>query len=95
MLTLPLGYAEGMPWSLANRGEAVQRGRRLPIAGRASMDCVTLFCADGEVALGDEVGIFGAAGQAVEEPAAAAGTLPHELLTRIGARVPRVYREGD
>jgi len=92
--TLPLGYGDGVPWSAANRGSALLRGRRVPFAGRVSMDFVTLDAGSGPVEVGDEVVLFGEdAGGArlpVEEAAAAAGTLAYELLVRVGRRVPRI-----
>jgi len=95
--TLPLGYADGVPWSLGNRGMALLNGRRVPIVGRVSMDLVTLDIGGGPAEIGDEVILFGV-GQGtallVEEVAQAAGTLSYELLVRVGRRVPRVY-EGD
>lgn len=90
--TLPLGYADGVPWSLGNRGEALLRGRRVPFAGRVSMDFVTVDLGDGPGEVGDEVILFGVGAQGslpVEEVAAAAGTIAYELLVRVGPRVPR------
>ena len=90
--TLPLGYADGVPWAAGGRGEALVRGRRVPFAGRVSMDLVTLDCGDLPVEIGDEAVLFGE-GLPVEEAAAAAGTIPYELLVRVGRRVPRVLAE--
>ncbi len=95
--TLPLGYADGVPWSLGNCGVALLNGRRVPMVGRVSMDLVTLDVGDGPAEVGDEVILFGV-GQGtalpVEEVAQTAGTLSYELLVRVGRRVPRIY-EGD
>jgi len=92
--TLPIGYADGIPWSLGNRGFVLLRGRRVPIAGRVSMDLITLDVGSAPVEIGDPVVVFGQApgGAAlrVEEVAEAAGTIPYELLVRVGARVTRV-----
>jgi alanine racemase len=88
--TIALGYADGIPWSLANRGEMSLRGRRVPIAGRISMDLATLDVGEGPAALGDEVIAFGAGGPRVEEVAAWAGTIPWEILVRVGRRVARI-----
>jgi alanine racemase len=93
--TLPIGYADGVPWSLGNRGVVLLRGRRVPIAGRVSMDHVTLDVGSAPVEIGDPVLVFGApqgggAGLHVEEVADAAGTIPYELLVRVGSRVPRI-----
>jgi alanine racemase len=93
--TLPIGYADGLPWSLGNRGFVLLRGRRVPIAGRVSMDLTTLDVGTAPVEIGDPVVVFGHAPGGgpllrVEEVAEAAGTIPYELLVRVGARVPRV-----
>lgn len=93
--TLPIGYADGIPWSLGNRGFVLLRGRRVPIAGRVSMDLITLDVGSSPVEIGDPVLVFGASADGsatlrVEEVAEAAGTIPYELLVRVGARVPRV-----
>jgi alanine racemase len=93
--TLPIGYADGVPWSLGNRGFVLLRGRRVPIAGRVSMDLITLDVGSAPVEIGDPVVVFGtpAGGGAplrVEEVAEAAGTIPYELLVRVGSRVPRI-----
>lgn len=89
--TLPMGYADGIPWSLGRAGAGgtvLVAGGRCAIAGRISMDLITVFVEDDAVALGDEAIVFGA-GAPVEALAAAADTLPYELLVRVGSRVPR------
>lgn len=95
--TLPIGYADGVPWSLGGRGVAMLRGQRVAFAGRVSMDLVTLDVGDTPVEIGDPVLLFGAleGGEPallVEELAEAAGTIPYEILVRVGRRVPRVER---
>jgi alanine racemase len=95
--TIPVGYADGIPWSLGNRGHALLRGRKVPIAGRVSMDLVTLDVGELPVEIGDPVLLFGESAEPprerllVEAQAEAAGTIPYELLVRIGPRVPRVF----
>ena len=95
--TLPLGYADGVPWSLGSRGSALVGGRRVPFAGRVSMDFVTLDLGSTPAQVGDPVVLFGREpGESgslllpVEELAEAAQTLSYELLVRVGARVPRI-----
>lgn len=100
--TVPLGYADGVPWTLgapghAERpaGEALLSGRRVRFAGRVSMDYVTLDAGKGPVRPGDEVVLFGVSAQGeahlpVEEVAHRAGTLSYELLVRVGSRVRRM-----
>ncbi len=95
--TLPVGYADGVDWRAANRGQVLMRGRRLPIAGRVSMDYVTVDVGDEPIEVGEEAVLFGQAPGGprlgVEEVAATAGTVSYEVLVRVGARVPRVILE--
>jgi alanine racemase len=88
--TVALGYADGIPWSLGGSGgEMALGGRRVPIVGRISMDLTTLDVGDAPVALGDTAVAFGAGGPTVDEVAARAGTIPWEILVRVGRRVGR------
>jgi alanine racemase len=83
-----------VPRLLSNRGAVAIGGVRCPIAGRVAMDQFVVDAGDLTVALGDEIVLFGpgdAAEPTVEEWAAWAQTNPHEILTGIGARVPRTY----
>jgi len=97
--TLPVGYADGYDRRLSNRGEVLVRGRRAPVVGRVSMDLVTIDVTDiADAAVGDEVVLLGAQdGERItaDEIAARIGTISYEVFTSIGARVPRVYRDGD
>ncbi|MEM7309325.1 MAG: alanine racemase [Planctomycetota bacterium] len=97
--TLPVGYNDGLAWSLGNRAEVLVRGRRAPLIGRVSMDYATVDVTDVPgVAVGDTVTLLGRdAGERirVEELAERAGTIPHEITCRVGQRVGRVYRGGD
>lgn len=135
---LPLGYHDGLPRSLSNRGWVFLRGRRAPIIGRISMDLTLVDVTDFTSAqVGDEVVLFGAGDNAVpdqqeretgyaatlatalgavegevddaahgrarpgrgvvrvEEVAAWADTIAHEILSRVGTRVPRVYANAE
>lgn len=93
--TLPIGYADGIPWAGARRGEVAIAGVRRPLAGRVSMDCVTVWTGDEPARVGEEAVVFGTGPGApdVGDWALAAGTIPYELLVRVGARVPRVVHE--
>jgi len=92
---LPLGYHDGIPWSLSNRGAVLVDGRPAPILGRISMDSMVVdLSAAPKAAAGSEALLFGVHHGAVlrpEEVAAQAGTIPYELLARLGPRVQRVY----
>ncbi|QTX05457.1 alanine racemase [Agromyces archimandritae] len=89
---VPLGYADGIPRHLSNRGEVLIGGRRRRIAGRVAMDQFLVDMGDDEVAVGDEVVLFGdpaTGAPSAEDWAEAAGTIGYEIVTRIGSRVPR------
>lgn len=93
--TLPLGYADGYPRALSNRGQALVRGQRAPIVGRVCMDLTMLDVTDiRNVRQGDEVILLGRQGGAeisADEVAGWADTISYEILTSIGARVPRIH----
>ena len=94
--SVPVGYADGYPRALTNRGEALIRGRRAKVAGTVCMDWIMLDVTGiPDVAIGDEVVLMGPddQGNAIhgEELAAWAGTIPYEIFCGISKRVPRVY----
>ena len=94
---VPIGYADGYPRALSNAGQALIRGRRYPVAGRVTMDQTLIDCGDDEVCAGDEVVLLGRQGaEAITagELADRAGTVGYEIVSRVGARVPRGYVEG-
>jgi alanine racemase len=91
---VPAGYADGLDLRLAGRGFMLVRGRRAPIVGSVCMDMTMVDVTGMEVAPGDEVVIIGEQGGesiGVREMAAAIGTIPYELLCRVGTRIQRVY----
>jgi alanine racemase len=99
---VPLGYADGVPWAAARHAEVSIAGRRYPVAGRIAMDqfVVDLGDVDGEAAprIGDEAVVFGPGAEG--EPTVAdwarwASTVPHEIISGIGPRVPRRYVETE
>lgn len=94
--TLSVGYADGMPRILSNRGAMVLiRGRRASIVGRITMDLMMADVTDvPDVAVGDEVVLIGRQGEEqilAAEIAERALTIPWEIFTGIGSRVARVY----
>jgi alanine racemase len=97
---VPAGYADGLDLRLSGRGHVLIRGRRVPIVGAVSMDMITVDVTDcGDVTPGDEVVIIGRQGEEswqqidVREMAAAIGTIPWEIVCRIGTRIERQYSE--
>ena len=91
---VPAGYADGIDTRLANRGVALVRGRRARIVGSICMDMLMLDITDIEAHPGDEVVLIGSQGEDridVREVAAGIGTIPWEVLCRLGSRIERVY----
>jgi alanine racemase len=91
---VPAGYADGLDLRLAGRGHMLVRGRRAPVVGSVCMDMSMIDVTGMDVAPGDEVVIVGEQHPewvGVREIAASIGTIPYELLCRVGARIQRMY----
>ncbi len=94
--TVPVGYADGVPWRLgASGGEVLIGGRRRPLAGAVTMDQILVDCGDDSgVRPGDEVVLLGRQGTeqvTAWDWASLTGTIAYEILCGISPRVPRVY----
>lgn len=93
--TLPIGYADGYPRLLSNRGEVLVGGQRAKVAGRVCMDLTMIDVTDiRNVKQGDEVVLLGRQSDAevsADQIAAWANTISYEILTSISARVPRIH----
>ncbi len=92
---VPAGYADGLDLRLAGRGVVLIRGRRAPIVGSVCMDMLMADVTGMDVSPGDEVVIIGAQGGDridAREMAASVGTIPWEVVCRVGSRIERVYR---
>jgi alanine racemase len=93
LAVLGLGYADGYPRCLGNRGLVSIEGKRAPVVGRVSMD---LICVDvtgiepDAVAVGQFVELFGS-DISIDDVADAAGTISYELLTGLSRRLRREY----
>lgn len=93
--TIPVGYADGYPRSLSNKGRVIIKGQSAPIVGRVCMDqfMVDVTCIEG-VKQGDEVTLMGKEGEefiSCEELSGLAGSFNYEFVCNISKRVPRVY----
>jgi alanine racemase len=88
---VPLGYGDGIPRNATNAAPVQVAGTRHTVCGTVAMDQLVVDCGDDPVAPGDEVVLFGSGGPTVQEWAAALGTIDYEVVTRIGARVPREH----
>jgi alanine racemase len=91
---VPAGYADGLDLRLAGRGAVLIRGRRAPIVGSVCMDMLMVDVTGLDVSPGDEVVIIGRQGADridAREMAAAIGSIPWEIVCRVGSRIERVY----
>jgi alanine racemase len=91
---VPLGYADGVPRAAAGLPLVGARGRRWPIAGTVCMDQFTVDFGDEPVAAGEQVVLFGPGDHGeptAQEWADVLGTISYDMVTGIGARVPRSY----
>jgi alanine racemase len=98
VVTVPVGYGDGVRRGLSNLGEVLIGGRRHPIAGTVSMDNITVEVGDAEVSVGDEVTLVGSQGGeqiTAEQVAAKLGTINYEITCAISPRVPRVPSGGQ
>jgi alanine racemase len=98
--SVPVGYADGYCRALSNRGDALVRGQRAPVAGTVCMDWIMLDVTDiPDVAVADEVILLGCSesGECIraEELAERSGTIPYEVFCGISKRVPRAYLNGS
>ena len=90
--TLPIGYADGVPRLLSNKGYMLVHGQKAPVVGRVCMDQLMLDVTDiPDVKIGDEVIVFGGKDLPIEQVAAWAMTNPHEVVCDLNKRIPRVY----
>jgi alanine racemase len=89
---LPVGYADGLPRAASGHAEVMVRGRRCPVAGLISMDQTVIDLRSQQIPPGEVAVVFGPGSSG--EPTVAdwsgwAGTIEHEIVTGIGARVRR------
>ena len=88
--TLAAGYADGVPRAVEGRGQVELGGERCAVVGSINMDMTLVEVGPVPVREGDVASFFGDT-ISLEEWAGWSGTIPYEVLTRIGQRVPRVY----
>ena len=93
--TIPVGYGDGYPRGLSNRGHVLIRGKKAPILGRVCMDQFMVSVEDiPDAQEGDEVTLIGADGAeqiTMEELGGLSGRFNYELACDLGKRIPRVY----
>ena len=91
---VPAGYADGLDLRLAGRGCVLIRGRRAPIIGSVCMDMIMIDVTGLDASPGDEVVFIGHQdGNTIDarEMAATIGSIPWEIVCRVGTRIERVY----
>jgi alanine racemase len=97
--TVSVGYGDGYPRLLSNKGDVLIHAQRAPIVGTVCMDLIMVDITDmPEVRVGDVVTLFGQEGAAeipVEECATKANTIVYEITSGIGPRVARVFKIKD
>lgn len=93
--TLPIGYADGYPRNLSNRGRVLVRGKRVPVVGRVCMDMTMIDVTEvAEIRVGDRVTLIGKNGEEevwADDWARWGETIPYEILCGIGPRIQRCY----
>ena len=95
---LPIGYADGVRRHLTGRLQTMIRGRRYPVVGTITMDQVMVDMQDAEVAVGDDVLLWGDTEDGsiqVLEVAESMGTIPYEMTCGISRRIRRVVVDDD
>jgi alanine racemase len=91
---VPAGYADGLDTRAGGRASVLVRGRRAPIVGAVSMDMIAIDVTGQRVSPGDDVVLIGRQDEAeisAREIAGQIGSIPWEVLCRLGSRVERVY----
>jgi len=91
---VPAGYADGLDLRLAGRGCVLIRGRRAPIIGSVCMDMIMIDVTGLDASPGDEVVFIGHQdGDTIDarEMAATIGSIPWEIVCRVGTRIDRIY----
>lgn len=95
MAVLAVGYADGLPHRLSNKGKVIAGGKLAPILGAVSMDLTTIDISESpNLQPGDPVTLLGREGNVMLDAqtiARAAGTISYGILCGIGQRVKRVY----
>ncbi|WP_413800794.1 alanine racemase [Streptomyces iranensis] len=91
---VPVGYGDGIPRHASGTGPVLVAGKWRTIAGTVAMDQFVVDLGGDSAAPGDEAVLFGPGGRGeptVEDWARAVGSIGYEIVTRISARIPRVY----
>jgi alanine racemase len=97
--TLPVGYGDGYPLALSNKGYVLIRGKKARILGAVTMDQIMVDVTDIKDVKTEDIAVLigkqGAEEITATEIARMAGTIPYEIFTSINKRVQRVYSDKD
>jgi len=97
VVTIPIGYADGVRRSLSGVGSVLINGNRLPFAGTVTMDMAVVDAGNHDVRVGDEVVLMGRQGDETITPqewAELLNTITYEIVCDFGPRLPRRYIRG-
>ena len=93
--TVPIGYADGYPRMLSNKGKVIINGKYAPIVGRICMDQMTVDISNiDNVDIGTTVTVVGSDGDlniTFDDIADICGTISYEIMCNVSIRMPRVY----
>ena len=95
IVTIPIGYGDGFPHRLSNKGKVIIAGKKYPIAGRVCMDQIMVDVGNDKIRIGEETVLIGSQGNediTVEEICGLTGAIPYEIPIGITERVPRIYK---
>jgi alanine racemase len=90
---LPFGYSHGYPYGAWKKASVLFRGKRLPLAGKVSMDYIAIDLGEVDAKEGDTVTLIGEDQEeriTAEDIAGWAGTIPYEVVTRLNPHLPRI-----
>jgi alanine racemase len=90
--TIPIGYGDGLPRMLSNKGFVVIKNEKVPIIGNVCMDALMVDVTDlRDIKTGDNVYIFDNVNITVEDIAKECNTINYEIISTLGVRIPKVY----
>jgi len=98
IVTIPIGYGDGYPVRLSNKGQVLIKGKRFPIIGKVCMDQIMVDVGDERVRIGEEVTLIGKQDDdciTIEEICRLTNAIPYEIACGITSRVPRLFIGGD
>jgi len=94
ILTLPVGYADGVPRRIARELYVSIKGKPYPVVGRICMDMMMVDLGQDEIDLKADVTLLGEDGPTIEQWSEWSDTIPYEIMTSIGRRWGYLYTRG-